>query len=291
MGQGTYTILAQTAAEVLGVPVEHVVGEAGRFARCRARRVAGGSQLANLMTGRRAQGARAARDELIGLALNDPNSPFHALQAEHLVVANGRIASPRGDGPDFDRRPARQRSDATRSRSMGDTLPDNATRGSLQELHHHRHACCAPTDGDFPATAGARISSRSGSMRTSARSAYRAWCPRWIAAGSTTRSSPKASGRAASSWASARRCWRKASSTARNGRIVNNNLADYLIATNADIPDIEVISVGIPDPHASALGGKGVGELGSSAWRPRSPMPCSTPPASASAICRSRSRS
>ena len=33
----------------------------------------------------------------------------------------------------------------------------------------------------------------------------------------------------------------------RNGRIINNNLADYLIATNADIPDIEVISVGIPD--------------------------------------------
>ncbi|RWQ60387.1 MAG: xanthine dehydrogenase family protein molybdopterin-binding subunit, partial [Mesorhizobium sp.] len=28
----------------------------------------------------------------------------------------------------------------------------------------------------------------------------------------------------------------------RHGRIVNNNLADYLIATNADIPDIEVIS-------------------------------------------------
>ena len=37
----------------------------------------------------------------------------------------------------------------------------------------------------------------------------------------------------------------------RYGRIVNNNLADYLIATNADIPDIEVISVGIPDLHAS----------------------------------------
>ncbi len=34
----------------------------------------------------------------------------------------------------------------------------------------------------------------------------------------------------------------------RHGRVVNNNLADYLIATNADIPDIEVISVGIPGP-------------------------------------------
>ena len=48
----------------------------------------------------------------------------------------------------------------------------------------------------------------------------------------------------------------------RSGRMMSNNLADYLIATNADIPDIQVISVGIPDPHASALGGKGVGEVG-----------------------------
>ncbi|HEY3145421.1 MAG TPA: xanthine dehydrogenase family protein molybdopterin-binding subunit, partial [Dongiaceae bacterium] len=47
----------------------------------------------------------------------------------------------------------------------------------------------------------------------------------------------------------------------RHARVINNNLADYLIATNADIPDIQVISVGIPDHHASALGGKGVGEL------------------------------
>ena len=47
----------------------------------------------------------------------------------------------------------------------------------------------------------------------------------------------------------------------RHGRVMNNNLGDYLIATNADIPDIQVISVGIPDPHSSVLGGKGVGEL------------------------------
>jgi xanthine dehydrogenase YagR molybdenum-binding subunit len=42
-------------------------------------------------------------------------------------------------------------------------------------------------------------------------------------------------------------------------RIINNNLSDYLIATNADIPAIEVISVGILDPHASVLGGQSGG--------------------------------
>ncbi|RYE62432.1 MAG: xanthine dehydrogenase family protein molybdopterin-binding subunit, partial [Rhizobiaceae bacterium] len=48
----------------------------------------------------------------------------------------------------------------------------------------------------------------------------------------------------------------------RNGRTINSNMADYLVPTNADIPDIEVISVGVPDLDASTLGGKGVGEVG-----------------------------
>ena len=48
----------------------------------------------------------------------------------------------------------------------------------------------------------------------------------------------------------------------RNGRVINNNMGDYLLPTNADIPDIEVISVGVPDYDSSVLGGKGVGELG-----------------------------
>ncbi len=48
----------------------------------------------------------------------------------------------------------------------------------------------------------------------------------------------------------------------RHARIMNDNLGDYLIPTNADVPDLQVISVGVPDTHASVLGGKGVGELG-----------------------------
>jgi xanthine dehydrogenase YagR molybdenum-binding subunit len=50
MGQGTYTILAQTAAEALGVPVERVAVRLGDSDLPLAP-VAGGSQLAGLMTG------------------------------------------------------------------------------------------------------------------------------------------------------------------------------------------------------------------------------------------------
>lgn len=46
------------------------------------------------------------------------------------------------------------------------------------------------------------------------------------------------------------------------GRIVNDNLADYHIPVNADVPDIEVLFVGEPDTRFNALGVRGLGEIG-----------------------------
>lgn len=47
-----------------------------------------------------------------------------------------------------------------------------------------------------------------------------------------------------------------------NGRAVVRNLADYRIPACADVPDIVVETLGIPDPHMGALGARGLGELG-----------------------------
>jgi xanthine dehydrogenase YagR molybdenum-binding subunit len=46
-----------------------------------------------------------------------------------------------------------------------------------------------------------------------------------------------------------------------SGRIANATLGDYLIPVNADIPDLDVVFVGEPDP-LTPLGAKGVGEVG-----------------------------
>jgi xanthine dehydrogenase YagR molybdenum-binding subunit len=45
------------------------------------------------------------------------------------------------------------------------------------------------------------------------------------------------------------------------GRIANATLGDYLVAVNADVPAMEVIFVGDPDPM-TPIGTKGVGEIG-----------------------------
>jgi xanthine dehydrogenase YagR molybdenum-binding subunit len=48
----------------------------------------------------------------------------------------------------------------------------------------------------------------------------------------------------------------------RYGRYVNNDLADYHLPVNADIPDIEVIFIDKPDSILSPVGVKGLGEIG-----------------------------
>jgi hypothetical protein len=46
-----------------------------------------------------------------------------------------------------------------------------------------------------------------------------------------------------------------------SGRVANATLSDYLVAVNADAPDIDVAFVGGPDP-GNPIGAKGIGEVG-----------------------------
>jgi xanthine dehydrogenase YagR molybdenum-binding subunit len=261
MGQGTYTILAQTAAEALDVPVGDVTVKLGD-SRLPSAPVAGGSQLANLMTAAVHKAARAAREELIGLALNDPNSPFKALQANTLTIASGRIAAPRDSGAGISIRDLMQRIGRDQVEVLRDTFAENNTNPDDRFRNYTTITTMrAPTDGDYSMHSWCahfievRVDEDFGTVRVS----------RVVSALDSGRLyNPKL---AESQWKGGiimgigQALLEEGVVDPRNARVINNNLGDYLIATNADIPDIQVISVGIPDHHASALGGKGVGEL------------------------------
>ncbi|AVA23455.1 MULTISPECIES: xanthine dehydrogenase family protein molybdopterin-binding subunit [unclassified Rhizobium] len=262
MGQGTYTILAQTAAETLGIPIEQIRVKLGDSALPRAP-VAGGSQLANLMTGAVYKAAVAAREELVGLAINDPNSPFRDLQANTLIVSEGRILPPRDGGngiaiADLLRQIGRDKIEVLRN-----TLPED----KQNKADHYRNfstiaTMLSPTEGDYSMHSWCahfievRVDEDFGTVRVS----------RVVSALDSGRLyNPKL---AESQWKGGiimgigQALLEEGIVDERYARVINNNLGDYLVPTNADIPDIEVISVGIPDPHASVLGGKAVGELG-----------------------------
>jgi xanthine dehydrogenase YagR molybdenum-binding subunit len=261
MGTGTYTILAQTAAEAIGVSVERVQVRLGDSALPPSP-VGGGSQLAGLMTGAVYKAALAAREELIGLAINHPGSPFREKQANTLAIADGRIALPREESTGITIAELMRRVGRDRIEVLRDTLPETVRSAeerfrnyatitgmlSPSEGDYSRHSWCAHfievrVDEDFGTVRVARV--------VSALDSGRLYNPKL----------------AESQWKGgivmgiSQALLEEGVVDPRHGRVMNNNLGDYLIATNADIPDIQVISVGIPDPHSSVLGGKGVGEL------------------------------
>ena len=75
----------------------------------------------------------------------------------------------------------------------------------------------------------------------------------------------------------------------RTARYVNDNLADYLVPVNADVPSVEIIMVPEADTKVNPLGIKGIGEIGVVGMNAASPTPCITRPASGFGSCQSGS--
>ena len=48
----------------------------------------------------------------------------------------------------------------------------------------------------------------------------------------------------------------------KRGRYVNDSLGEYLMAVNADVPQVEVIMVPEEDSEVNPIGAKGIGEIG-----------------------------
>ena len=64
----------------------------------------------------------------------------------------------------------------------------------------------------------------------------------------------------------------------RTGRLVTTSLAEYVVAANAEIRDVDVLFVGQPD-SMTPLGTKGIGELAITGMPAQLPTPSITQPA------------
>jgi xanthine dehydrogenase YagR molybdenum-binding subunit len=262
MGQGTYTILAQTASEAFGIPVDQIDVLLGD-SRLPGSAIAGGSMLAGSITGAVHKTAIAARDELIGLALNDPNSPLRDTGANTLTVSDGRIASALGQGPSMSLQELMAALGRAEIEVVRNTLPDDAQSAADQNAAWSSMTRVqGPTMGDYSMHswcahfAEVRVDEDFGTVRVSRMvSAFdcgRLYNPKMV----------ESQWRGGIIMGIGQALFEEGLVDGRNGRTINNNVGDYLVPTNSDIPDIQVISVGVPDLEASALGGKGVGEVG-----------------------------
>ena len=242
IGVGTYTVMTQIAAERLGLSPEHVRCELGDSS-FPASSPQGGSTLTASVGSAVYMAASAVLEQVLALVRDDDASPLRGASADVVVVRNGHIAL---------------KSDP----SQGETYAAILQRHGLREIEAWGRA--APGDemqrygtGIFGARfAEVRVDPELGLIRVtrlvSATAAGR------ILNEKTARSQIVGGTVGGIGMA----LLEHTVMDANVGRIVNANMAEYLVPVHADIPAIDVLFVDEPDFSLNPIGVKGLGEIG-----------------------------
>jgi xanthine dehydrogenase YagR molybdenum-binding subunit len=241
MGPGTYTMMAQLGAELLGVPLDNVTVKLGDSALPDAP-VEGGSFTTSSVGSAIHAACRAVQGELLGLARKIKGSPLAGATLDDVVFAEGKI---------------RRKDDGSREVAVADAM----RAGKLDRIEKEAHA--EPNeDGKYShythsaVFAEVKIDEQLGVIRVtrvvSAVAAGRILNPK-IAESQILGAVVGGIGMA---------LHEETLTDNRFGRFMTHNLADYHVPVNADVQAIDVIFVDEEDHEINPLGVKGVGEIG-----------------------------
>jgi xanthine dehydrogenase YagR molybdenum-binding subunit len=243
IGTGTYTIIAQVAADTLGLPVSRIKVEIGDSTFPEAP-VSGGSMTAASVTPAVQAAAGQVRDRLVSMAAADASSPLGGHGSDDIEAADGWL-SLRTD-------PAKREPFAAIIARNGGTPIEATANAKLGEEDEKRYALHS-----FGAVfAEVAVDPALGEVRV-----------RRIVA--TYDAGRILNAKTANSqliggivWGIGMALTEETRFDPRSGRIVNANLAQYHVPVNADVPDIDVTFVGAPDTRFNPLGARGIGEIG-----------------------------
>jgi xanthine dehydrogenase YagR molybdenum-binding subunit len=241
LGTGTYTVMRQVAADELGVAPEKVTVRLGDTRLPASHASIGSSTMANAGASVMLA-AKAVRDEAIKLALAGRVAPFAGASADEVLVADGTLVLPRTH--------------------LEITYPELLARNALATL---------VGDGDYDPVeeangpkavfsfssvfAEVQVDPDFGLVRLN----------RFVGAYDAGRIiNPKTARSQAIGgiiWGVGQALLEQSETDPTMARFINRNYSGYLVPTNADIPELDVLFVGDFDEEASPLGAKGLGEL------------------------------
>jgi len=239
LGTGTYTVMTQVAADAMGMPVDRVLFSLGDT-RMPEAPVSGGSQsVASVSPAVQAAGQQA-RDALIAAAIADASSPLHGLDAGAITVADGVLSAHSG---------AREPAAAVVARYGRPIEVTAKVQPGEEKQKFSMHSFGAVfaevhVDADLGVIRVSRIVGSYGVGRLLNAKTGRSQLMGGIV------------------WGMGMALFEESLLDPRYGRIVNNNLAEYHVPVNADVPDIDILVLDEADPHINPLGAKGIGEIG-----------------------------
>ena len=241
IGTGTYTIMAQVAADMLGLPIDNISVKLGdsTLPQCP---LEGGSWIASSVCNAIANTARAVRGDLLKLANRMKDSPLAGASVDEVALMDGKIVSKR---------------DANRAVSIASAMQsDNAERITREEANKVAEDKSHARNVHSAVFAEVKVDEELGVIRVTR-------VVNAVAAGrvlnAKTAHSQVMGGVV---WGIGMALHEETLFDHRFGRVMNANIAEYHVPVNADIHDIKVIFVEEPDEIVNPLGIKGLGEIG-----------------------------
>jgi xanthine dehydrogenase YagR molybdenum-binding subunit len=241
IGTGTYTIMAQVAADMLGLPLENISVKLGdsTLPQCP---VEGGSWIAASVCNAIANTAREVRKELLESANRMKDSPLAGADADEVVLADGKIVSKRYASRAVSIASVMQHGKVDRiAREETNTFPEDKAHA------RNTHAAIF---------AEVKVDEELGVIRVTR-------VVDAVAAGRIlnlkTAHSQVMGGVV---WGIGMALHEETLFDHQFGRVMNANIAEYHVPVNADVHDIKVIFVDEPDATVNPLGIKGLGEIG-----------------------------
>jgi xanthine dehydrogenase YagR molybdenum-binding subunit len=245
IGTGTYTILAQVAAEKLQLPVEKIEVVLGDSALPEGP-ISGGSMVTASVIPAVLSAAAKATESLLGVAAKTPGSKVAGKKPAELTFQGGRVqAKGDGDGVPFQ--------DILRQAKMRSVVGQGSSEGMF--------------GGD---ESKAKFSTHS----FGAHFVEVVWEPEIVRLHVNRVVSVIDAGRILNPLAGRNQIegavvmgigmalFEETQYEARTGAPINSNLADYIVSVNADVPKLDVIFLDYPDLHINEFGARGIGEIG-----------------------------
>ena len=245
IGTGTYTILAQLASEKTGVPLDKVEVALGDTS-LPAGPISGGSMVTGSVIPAVFAAADKAIESLLNVATTTLGSPFDKRKTADLSFGDGRVFV-KTDGPakgvpfaDLLRR--------ANLRLVTGSGKSEATFGNPKpKFSTHSFGCHFVEVTWQPEIARLRVS-----RVVTVIDAGRILNP---LAGSNQIEGAVVMGIGMA-------LLEHTTYDPQNGAPINSNLADYMVAVNADVPPIDVHFLDYPDKEINELGARGIGEIG-----------------------------
>jgi xanthine dehydrogenase YagR molybdenum-binding subunit len=240
IGTGTYTIMAQVAADMLGLPLDNISIKIGDSSLPPSP-VEGGSWIATSVANGIVSTAEAIRSELLRLAGQLPQSPLANAAVTEVALVDGKLVS---------------RRDASHSMPIVNVMQHARVDRIERELTTNPTADHTRAQNAHSAVfAEVKVDEQIGVVRVTR-------VVNAVAAGRIL--NPKTAGSQILGgvvWGIGMALHEETVIDHRLGRIMNSNIAEYHVPVNADVHDIRVIFVDEKD-DSNPLGLKGVGEIG-----------------------------